>query len=722
MSDPFLKRVTSPLRYSIRGQIISVLVALLFFGALILAFVFYFQARSSAVREMDRSYQVVGTMVARLSAYDFQFHRVGLKNTVDTLVKSDPNLLWAEFADAGGTVIEQAGSALQKAPFEKLDSLPSQSTSTHISTPMGPAILVRAPIVSSASSQDAAGLDEMGFAAPAQSGPAKEQTLGEIRVIVSLKTLADLRVAYFIFGSIIVLVTLIIGTAVSFLATKYLLAPIEQLSAYAQKIAEGNLTTSTEMARRKDELGRLLAGFQLMAKNLAGMIRQTRMAFQGVQGDTEAVRKVLYQNLENNREQAAFTEQVAEKMGAIQKSAETVSSLMESLSQIAEEVSSSVIEMITNIDQIAQNSEGLTEAVNTAASTLTQSVASTREIANSVDTLNRFVEDTSTSMTQMEGSIRQVEQNASETRKATELVLREAQEGTNAMDRSEHSIQQLQASFGSTVEVMRILDQRSEEVGNILSVIDEVMEQTHLLALNAAIIAAQAGEHGKSFAVVAGEIRALAEKTSLSTREIADLIGSVQKEVNRAVDSVSAQTDLVEQTVAVTRDAKSALDKIQVSVLTSLQMVQEIANATAEQSKGAAGIVRSSDQVRDLTHQLKKATQEQRAGSEQVLGAVNRIRNLSEEVKRATKEQSAGSAIIRQAMDSLTAAVGKVMGQTQTQTKASKDVERLMGASSKSSKSNLSSLQDAVEQVEALTHRAEEVGHELARFRTDIGS
>jgi methyl-accepting chemotaxis protein len=719
MSNGHLGWLPQAVRSSIRGQLLALLIGMLFGGAVLLAIVFYFQAKISYIKQLEDTSKLAGTMMADLSAYDFQFNRAGLKTTLTTFVKSDSNILWAEFVDAKGATIEMAPAVLKKAPYVNLGEAISKAPDpAPIQTDSGEGRLIRVPVIASAAA-GAGSAPDLGFGETGGAGPATPTTLGELRVVVGMRGLSQLGRSYALVGAFIVLATLLLGSVISVGLIRYLLAPVERMTTYAQKIAEGNLAATSQEVGRADELGRLAGSFQNMSSNLASMVRQVRAAFQAMQGDTESVRKVLNANLESNRGMADSTREVADRTAAIQKSAETVSALMEGLSQIAEEVSSSVIEMISNIEEIAGNTEGLNEAVNTSATTLTQSVAATRQIAASVDTLNRFVEDTSSAMTQMEGSIRQVDTNAAETRKATETVLREAQEGARFMERSEVTIGQLQSSFASTVGVMRNLDQKSEEVGSILSVIDEVMEQTHLLALNAAIIAAQAGEHGKSFAVVAGEIRALAEKTSLSTREIATLIESVQKEVQRAVDAVSAQTDLVDQSVSVAQETRAALDRIQGSVQTSMRMVQEIARATAEQAKGASGIVRSSEQVRDLTHQLKRATQEQRSGSEQILGAVNRIRGLAEEAKRATREQTTGSSIIRTAMDNLTSSVGKVMSQTRSQTEASKDVEKLMGGVSSASRSNVSGLQGAVEQMEALSRRAEELGHELARFRTE---
>jgi methyl-accepting chemotaxis protein len=173
--------------------------------------------------------------------------------------------------------------------------------------------------------------------------------------------------------------------------------------------------------------------------------------------------------------------------------------------------------------------------------------------------------------------------------------------------------------------------------------------------------------------------------------------------------------------VVASRETKLVFERIQGAVKPSLKMVQEIARATAEQSKGAASIVRSTEQLRDLAHQLRRGTKEQTLGSEQILEAVDRIRTLSEEVKRATGEQAAGSAIIRQAMDRLTGAVAEVMALNQSQNKASQEVERVISVFGKTNQANLDSIQEASRQVEALAQRAEEVARGMGRFQIEGG-
>ena len=700
---------------SIRGQILTVLVALLFLGSLTQAALFYARARSIALDQLQESSKNLGRMVGTLSTYDLQFNKQGLKETLKGMIEADTTLLWAEFADPQGKTI-QADGPLGKAPYALPAGLVPSVHAETVSTDRGQALLVRVP-VRKAAEAGGAGPGELGFETPkAASGPVD---LGELRLVMGMQALQTLRRNYLLFGLGCLIATMVLGTVLSYLVTRYLVAPIYSLTDQARRIAGGDFTSAQVAEQRRDELGRLSVTFRDMAAQLSSTLKDIRGAFQRVQADTASVRGQLDRSLKLSAVQDGAAGAVAASLEAIQASVGEVSRQMEGLSMLAEEVSSSVLQMISSIDEIASSADGLTDSVNRAASTLSQNVAAQKQISASAETLSAFVEESSVAMSEMESSIRQIERNALHTREASENVAREAKAGVRAVERSVASVQDLQGSFARTVEVMHVLGQRSEEVGQILAVIDEVMEQTHLLALNAAIIAAQAGEHGKSFAVVAGEIRNLAEKTSLSTREISALVASVQSEVHKAVETVTAQSSVLEQSAADSREIAASFKRIEGSVAPAVEMVQEIARATTEQSKGAEGVARSLEQVRDLAHQLGKATSEQSAGSGQLLEAVTRIRGLAEEVKRATREQSAGSALIREAMDRLTAAVGAVLAQANTQTEAARGAGQALEKFGEASRAGAANIREAGRQMEALSERAEDVGRELARFRTE---
>src|SRR5690606_124379 len=171
-------------------------------------------------------------------------------------------------------------------------------------------------------------------------------------------------------------------------------------------------------------------------------------------------------------------------------------------------------------------------------------------------------EETSTSMNEMDVSIDQVKSNANETARLSEEVARDAETGADAIAKTLTEINRIKETSSEAVSVIANLGSRIEEIGAILNVIADVAEQTNRLALNAAIIAAQAGEHGKGFAVVADEIKDLAERAGTSTREIADLIKTIQSESRNAILAVERGAATVDRGVTVSAEAEAALKKI----------------------------------------------------------------------------------------------------------------------------------------------------------------
>ena len=199
----------------------------------------------------------------------------------------------------------------------------------------------------------------------------------------------------------------------------------------------------------------------------------------------------------------------------------------------------------------------------------------------------------------MDATIRQVEKNAMDSASISETVRSDAEIGKNAVLEAIAGMQAIRASSQITSEVVETLSLRVNDIGAILSVIDEVAEQTNLLALNAAIIAAQAGEHGKGFAVVADEIRELAERTSSSTREIAAVIKGVQEETRRAVDAISQAEESIAAGEKLSQRSGAALEKIVTGVQRAGIQVSEIAKATVEQARGSQSIREAMESVEE---------------------------------------------------------------------------------------------------------------------------
>ncbi len=307
------------------------------------------------------------------------------------------------------------------------------------------------------------------------------------------------------------------------------------------------------------------------------------------------------------------------------------------------EASRSVNELDSNTHEVAEHAAELAKSVRETVSSLEQMAYAIREVAKNVDALSLTAEETSSSMNEMDLSIDQVQSNANETARLSEEVTHDAEKGTEAIVKTMSEIYRIKESSLEAVSAISTLGFRIDAIGQIVNVIDDVAEQTNLLALNAAIIAAQAGEHGKGFAVVADEIKDLAERAAASTREITDLIKTVQAESRNAILAVERGAANVDRGVEVSNEAERALKKILESSHKSTNMVRAIARATVEQSKGSKQVTDAIGRIAETVQQIAASTTQHARGSELVMRGAEKMRVVTQAVERGALGQAQGT-------------------------------------------------------------------------------
>src|SRR4030042_4106920 len=246
----------------------------------------------------------------------------------------------------------------------------------------------------------------------------------------------------------------------------------------------------------------------------------------------------------------------------------------------------------------------------------------------------------------------------------------------SSVEKAIEGMQNIKLSVEKTANYMRKLGGRSNEIGKILNVIDEVTDQTTLLALNAAILAAQAGEHGKGFSVVADEIKDLAERTAFSTQEIVDLIQAVQKEVKDAIHAMDDGLKSVDDGLKVASDAGEALRKIMESSKQSAEMSFSIERSTAEQARATRLVTDSMDKVKNMVSQVAKATSEQSKGALLITQATEKMRDVANRVRTAAGEQLLNTKHISEAMEQVAEKIQKIAKATNEQKSGSNQILR----------------------------------------------
>jgi len=285
-----------------------------------------------------------------------------------------------------------------------------------------------------------------------------------------------------------------------------------------------------------------------------------------------------------------------------------------------------VVNLESMMHQVMVNVEQL-------ASASAQISASTSEMARRSEAQQTQTEQIATAMQEMAASVTQVSANsdsaASEARKAAD----DAHEGGQIVARTITMMGSVNESVEDVGKQMASLGNRSDQIGRIIAVIDEIADQTNLLALNAAIEAARAGEQGRGFAVVADEVRKLAERTTSATKEIADMIGTIQRETQAAVKAMGQGTSRVQQGVAAATDAGAALERIIERAGKAADRSAQIAIAANEQARTAESINENVNQIARISQESASHSQESAKACGELNGLALDLRNLVSKFK-----------------------------------------------------------------------------------------
>ncbi|MCF8984345.1 HAMP domain-containing protein [Pseudomonas syringae] len=271
---------------------------------------------------------------------------------------------------------------------------------------------------------------------------------------------------------------------------------------------------------------------------------------------------------------------------------------------------------------------GIRDGVTQIASAAEELSAVTEQTSAGVNSQKVETDQVATAMHEMTATVQEVARNAEEASEAAVTADRQARDGERVVNEAIAQIERLASAVGNSSEAMGALKQESDKIGSVLDVIKSVAEQTNLLALNAAIEAARAGEAGRGFAVVADEVRSLAQRTQKSTEEIEALIARLQSGTQQATTVMDSSRELSTSSVDLTRRAGGSLESITKTVSAIQAMNQQIAAAAEEQSATAEEINRSIINVRDVSEQTSAASEETAASSVELARLGNHLQVL----------------------------------------------------------------------------------------------
>jgi methyl-accepting chemotaxis protein len=500
------------------------------------------------------------------------------------------------------------------------------------------------------------------------------------------------------------------------LARGLVLKPLTAMSGVAGRVSDCDLSARADKLT-DDELGALADALNRIGENLTTTLARVREVSEGVGTVIERISRTGATVSEGSGTVSARVAETSASMSEMITSLKGIADNVEVLAQSADESSSSVLQMAATNNEVAENIQSLAANVEETTAAIEEMTYSIKEVAKNIEDLSATAEETSSSMNEMDISISQVETNANETAKLSEQATKEAELGAESIARTLAGIEKIKESSKEAALVIDSLGKKIGTIGNILNVIDEVAEQTNLLALNAAILAAQSGEHGKGFAVVADEIKDLAERTGASTKEIAELIRSVQEESANAIGAMDRGVKNVEEGVRLGQEAESALKKIQTSSQKSTGMVKAIARATIEQARGSKQVTMAINRIAETVQQIASATNEQARGSEQIMKSAEKMKVITKHVERSSQEQSRGSKQITKAIESISEMVNSLNRAQKEQTKGSELVMRAVDQIKQVAEAQTYSVRDLESAILDLASHSDVLRTEVKRFK-----
>ena len=403
---------------------------------------------------------------------------------------------------------------------------------------------------------------------------------------------------------LLVAMVLCLGTGVLCLRLlgSRVLDPVRELAEFSERVAAGDGKARVEVDA-DNEFGTIAENLNRGALRMGGSGRPEGL--EGLQRSLSDLLQVISQAGRGDLTVRAKT--TNDSLGNV---VESVNSMLSNYTAAIERARKSAMDVMASVNSILVSAEEMTSGAS----------QQDHEITN-----------TSSAVEELTVSMKQVSNNAEASAEAARRALDAAEQGNRAVRDTLEGMQRIRASVQASAKKIKSLGDRSLEISEIINVINDITEQTNLLALNAAIEAARAGEAGRGFAVVADEVRKLAEHSRSATKDIAALIKAIQAETNEAVVVMEEGTREVEGGASLADQAGKALEAISSVVRQSAELVQEISLASKQQVRGTEGVAHAMQIISSITRQTSQ-------GSRQTVSTVGHLVKLSEQLNDALSQ------------------------------------------------------------------------------------
>jgi len=306
--------------------------------------------------------------------------------------------------------------------------------------------------------------------------------------------------------------------------------------------------------------------------------------------------------------------------------------------KMVEDIRSTIKQNMETAHLVASEANQVSDAVEQASVSIQQISAAIQQIVGGTQGQAYQLNETLQVTRDLSAAVQQIAANSQAAYSASQNASDLASKGAVEVEKAVYKMNKISDTVSDSARLVKTLNERSGQIGEIVNVITSIADQTNLLALNAAIEAARAGEHGRGFAVVADEVRKLAEGSAKAAQQIGELIKEIQDETSRAVNSMVIGSKEVEEGVVIASQAQTALSEIVETVDRTVRMVQEISTAAQQQSKGITQVVQTIDNVNNIAQQVSVATQQVSASTQQQMDTNDQVNENAQKMAQFAEE------------------------------------------------------------------------------------
>jgi methyl-accepting chemotaxis protein len=451
------------------------------------------------------------------------------------------------------------------------------------------------------------------------------------------------------FGTLLALIAL---SMASVLLSRNITRPVRSLVAATDRIAAGELNSRIK-AEGNDEIGDLAGSFNRMAESLEVRTRALNESGTAITGGIQVMTSGSNTLLVRSKEQSTLAERSAISLVGVRKITEQVVRTAEGVTSRTEDSAARATELRASSEEVRTSMIHLFDSAAKTSSSTTQMSASSAEMAAMTSALASAGDDVLSFVSEMEATTAELGTAAQTTAELSRNAREEALAGSLAVDATVAGIEHSRELTERAAGVLSDLASRVGEIRQILEVVGHVTHRTNLLALNAAIIAAQAGEHGSSFNVVAEEMRELAEQTRKSTNEISAIVTGVSSASQAAMAAMQDGVDRVRGTVSLARNASASLGRIVETSTSSFQMSERISASLQQQAQATRSLHGTASRMSDHISENRRSIEEQARAATLLAHEAEAVHNIAAQVRSACEQQSSTSRGIAESMEQI---------------------------------------------------------------------